>query len=253
VTGFNRLVPLTTVHNFRDLGGYRTGDGGVVRCGVLYRSAGLQLPGEQDHPVLTSLGLRTIIDLRRPDEVLSRGRIPESFGLTYHNIDLCEDPWLSDHTISADEIAGDFADRYLEMAELGIRGANPVGRALALIADAGNAPLVFHCAAGKDRTGVLAALVLALLDVADADIVSDYTLSARVPNPGLAEWHRFAREEGVPMAGWVVNPAPAEAMELFLAGITRRYGSITAYAARCGFTRRGLATLRAHLVEPAAG
>src|SRR5438874_9259319 len=135
-------------------------DGRIVHTGRLYRSDSLHRLTEAECEQLAGLGIRTVLDLRRPAEIERDGRIPDLDGLAYFNLHPVHREW---HAGSYDESAGPhrfLADRYLDMAEEGIEG---FGAALRLISDADRAPLVMHCFAGKDRTGVLAALTLTLL------------------------------------------------------------------------------------------
>jgi hypothetical protein len=98
-----------------------------------------------------------------------------------------------------------------------------------------------HCFAGKDRTGVLAALALALLGVSDADIMADYAASEAAQAPIGA--HFTAALPAHVMA------CPPQAIGLFLAELNQRYGSIYAYARTAGVTGLHVAALRAHLLE----
>jgi protein tyrosine/serine phosphatase len=233
------------VFNFRDLGGLPTTDGRSVQSGRLYRSDALHRITDEDAARLGALGIRSIIDLRRPHEIKRDGRVPEHLGLAYHNIHPAHREWDS---ALYDEAAGAqryLADRYLDMAEEGSAG---LGEALRFIADPGNAPLVMHCFAGKDRTGVLAALTLNLLGVSDEDIATDYARSEEAQVP-LTDYLRSLSPErydiDTPMH-FVV--CPPDAMRLFLSELRERYGSIRAYTAAAGVTDGHVASLRAHLL-----
>jgi protein-tyrosine phosphatase len=112
--------------------------------------------------------------------------------------------------------------------------------------------LVFHCAAGKDRTGVLAAIVLGLLGVDPDVIAADYSLSG-ASMPRLRAWF----EATVPEARSIMTnqpeafmQAPVEAMSLFLEGVEARYGSVAAYADGIGVTSGTIAALRESLLMP---
>src|SRR3989440_9749509 len=169
-----RTTTFSTVFNFRDLGGLPSADGRTVHYGRLYRSDSLHRLTEEEGERLATLGVRTVLDLRRPAEIARDGRIPELPGLVYFNLHPAHREW---HPSSYDEVAGThryLADRYLDMAAEGIDG---FGAALRLISDADRAPLVMHCFAGKDRTGVLTALTLTLLGVPQAEIMADYAAS----------------------------------------------------------------------------
>jgi protein tyrosine/serine phosphatase len=153
---------------------------------------------------------------------------------------------------SYDETIGSarfLADRYLDMTD---RRAETVGEVLRLIADPSNAPLAFHCAAGKDRTGVVAALTLSLLGVSDEDAAEDYALSSAATDRWVA-WARVHRPEFVEQVLALPGPwhvAPAEAIVLFLAELRAEHGSIEAYAASVGVSRQLVERMRDHLLSP---
>jgi protein-tyrosine phosphatase len=241
----DRWVPFTTVFNFRDLGGYRTADGRVVRTGRLYRSDGLYRLAAEERDRFGALAVRTVVDLRRADELAAAGRLADTPGLTYHHVSLQTSAWTS-AAVDATGMERYLADQYANIAEEGTGDGTPVGRVLRLIAEAGNAPLVFHCAAGKDRTGVVAALTLALLGVPDATIADDYALTQRSEDRYNA-W-RSANDPAY-VRPTAPSAAPAGAMLLFLTELRARYGSIPAYAARTGLTPTHIDALRAHLLH----
>jgi hypothetical protein len=236
------LTAFSTVVNFRDLGGLPGADGRFVHYGRLYRSDSLHRLTEPEGVRLAGLGIRTVLDLRRPHEIERDGRIPDLPGLVYFNLHPVHREWRN---VGYDEAAGPkrfLADRYLDMAEEGIEG---FGAALRLISDADRAPLIMHCFAGKDRTGVLAALTLALLGVPQADIEADYAASepARIPIST-----RIAKERGTQIPGHFAA-CPPEAIGLFLGELAGRYGSIRGYARAAGVSDLHVEALRAHLLH----
>lgn len=251
MTIVERVVPFSTVFNFRDLGGYPAADGRTVQWGRVYRSDGLWRLAEEDFERFAELGVTTVLDLRRPDELEADGRVAESLGLDYHHANFHADMWPQ-HTLTADDMPRYLADRYAEMAEGGLTGVNAVGPSLRLLSRSEAAPLVFHCAAGKDRTGVLAALVLSVLGVSDEDIAADYALSAEAERRYHAWRGTVSAEEAVEAGhapGWILNPCPPEAMLLFLGELRDRHGSVEAYVRRAGLTDAELVTLREHLLS----
>ncbi len=170
-----RIVPLVGASNFRDLGGYPTVDGGVTRWGTLFRSDALHELTEPDIEVLRDLGLKTIVDLRMGAEVRKSGRGLLGFEpATYHHLSVIDEDGGESRGVPAptDE---DLSNRYMWYLDI---GREPLARALSVLGDTANYPLVFHCAAGKDRTGVLAALVLDIVGVERVVIVEDYVLTA---------------------------------------------------------------------------
>jgi protein tyrosine/serine phosphatase len=247
-----RVVDFSTVFNFRDLGGYPTVDGRAVRWGQLYRSDGLWRLADNDIESFAALGIRTVLDLRRPDELAADGRVVDSLGLAYHNINFHADMW-PEEDLTADDMPRYLADRYAEMAEGGLTGANAVGSALRLLVRDDAAPLVFHCAAGKDRTGVLAALTLSVLGVDDDHIADDYALSADAERRYHASRRALAGGQADEEAGhappWVLNPCPHEAMLIFLTELRDRHGSVEAFLNRAGITDADTAALRERLLD----
>jgi protein-tyrosine phosphatase len=166
----SRLIPLTGAFNFRDLGGYRSVLGGEVRWRRIFRSDNLSTLTEDDQKVLADLSITTVIDLRTPGEV-EQGRIAESEAYAYHHLPMADVlPSTTDARWASPEYV---SSRYLEMLS-----ASSVRAVLSLAADPRSYPLVFHCAAGKDRTGIVAAIILSLLDVSRDDITADYMLTA---------------------------------------------------------------------------
>ncbi|MDX6715656.1 MAG: protein-tyrosine phosphatase, partial [Baekduia sp.] len=171
-----------------------------------------------------ALGVRTVIDLRYPWEIEARGRVPESVDVQYLNfsiehraydqaeIDPDVDPWRF------------LADRHAEVAS---DGAAELRGVLEAIAGAGDGALVFHCASGKDRTGIVAALVLSLLCVSEADIATDFALTELATARLVADW-RAANADRV--LGWPsYGRAPATIIQHFLGDLTAAHGSVEAY------------------------
>lgn len=233
------------LRNLRDLGGYRTGDGREVRWGRLYRSDSLAKLGPAEWAQLRAdLGLRTVLDLRYPFEIAAKGRVPPTAGVAYWNLSIQHRPY--DQTVLPPEVAPGpyFADRY---AELALDGTVELRRALEIIAHSGSTPLAMHCSSGKDRTGVLSALVLALLGVSGDDIAADFALTGHATAGLVADW-RAANPGRSLWPGY--GHAPREAMYLFLARLTAEYGSVAGYVAtQLGVDEALLGALRARLLD----
>ena len=145
-----RLVAFDHVFNFRDLGGYHTADDRTVRWRTVFRADGVHRLTIDN---IAPLGMRTVLDLRTPGELDERGRFTHD-SIGYHHLPILERTW-DRNTLNVEIDAAEFlADRYLEMLD---EGGDSIARALHILADPSSLPLVFHCAAGKDRTGVVAA------------------------------------------------------------------------------------------------
>ncbi|GAA0471399.1 tyrosine-protein phosphatase [Streptomyces sp. NPDC046215] len=220
-----RHIAFERLHNFRDLGGYRAAGGRTVRWGRLFRSDSLGKLRGRDRERFLALGIRTVIDLRYPWEIERSGRVPHHEGLAYHNLSTEHRPYDQAGLGPDVEPARFLADKYLEVAHDGVE---ELRRALELIAG-DSAPLVFHCHSGKDRTGLLAMLVLDLLGVHQDDIVADFALTGLATERLVAEWHANYPDRTLSWPGY--GRAPAEIMRLFMADLTARYGSVRGYAA----------------------
>lgn len=220
----DRHVAFDRLHNFRDLGGHRTDDGRTVRWRLLYRSDSLGKLAGADLDRFHALGVGTVIDLRYPWEIAARGRAPQIDGLAWHNLSIEHRPY-DQATIEENVDPWRYlADRYAEVAEDGVA---ELRQALEVIA-ATEAPLVFHCASGKDRTGLLAALLLALLGVDEEQIVADFARTELATERLIADWRALNPERELRWPGY--GRAPEAVIRHFLADLTAAYGSVVGYA-----------------------
>ncbi|MET9882967.1 tyrosine-protein phosphatase [Streptomyces sp. NPDC006430] len=239
-----RHIDFERLHNFRDLGGYRSADGRTVAWGVLYRADSLGKLAGADWERFLGLGIRTVIDLRYPWEIEAKGRVPEVERFTYANLSIEHRPYDQAAIDPAVDPWRYLADRFAEVAEDGVE---EIRRAVELIA-AGPGPTVFHCTSGKDRTGLIAAFVLTLLDVPEEEILADFALTERATARLTADWH--AANPGRTMRWPAYGRAPATILSLFLADLTTRYGSVANYlATRVGITSATAAGLRERLLR----
>jgi protein-tyrosine phosphatase len=229
------------VFNFRDLGGVAV-DGGSVRPGRLLRSDALAGLTDDERATLQSLGIRTAIDLREPGE---RAHLPHGLDeITVHELPLI-DGQLRSLTIDLVE----FNEWMLEQ-----RGAQLAEVVRRFSADDA-LPGVFFCSSGKDRTGMIAALILSALGAADEAVIADYALTETL----LPEWyipHAIQRA----LAGGLSEDdiesyvaeglgSPASVMEGTLAALAK-HGGAAAFLLAHGLTSAELESLRAALVAP---
>ena len=238
-----RSIVFDNVFNFRDLGGYR-GDGGrTVRWGRLFRADDLCRLADADVTRLADLGIRTVVDLRRPVEIKNLGRVPAG-GYTWVNAYVVHPEWPADDHVAADGRIDYLLERYLEMVE---HGGAAIGQALRLVADASAAPLVFHCVSGKDRTGLVAAFTLHLLGVGDDDIAADYALS-EAAEPLNFHWYA-TRDPTVTDRRWErYTVTPREVIPALFDALRRRHGSVRGYLGSVGVTDADVESMRAHLL-----
>lgn len=239
-----RHIDFERLHNFRDLGGYRTHNGHTVRWGRLYRSDSLSKLQGADWDRFLSLGVRTVIDLRYPWEIEAKGRVSEADGMTYANLSVEHRPYDQAEIDPGLDPWRFLADRYAEVA---LDGAEELRQALELIA-AESAPQVFHCASGKDRTGLLVSLVLSLLGVDEDDIAADFALTELATDRLISDWEAANPTRTLKWPGY--GRAPEEIMRLFLADLAATYGSVHEYAVKqLGVDEPLISRLRARLLD----
>ena len=168
--------------NLRDIGGYEGADGRRVRAGCVFRSDELHTLTDADLEVVAALGIRVVFDLRSIDERTARpNRLPDGVELLERVTPSTQGPTLS----TEEQIVGntlpvaddeEFAGVYRRLLEL---LAPELRIILERALDSLSRPLLFHCAAGKDRTGIATAVLLGLLGVPDDMILDDYELTTR--------------------------------------------------------------------------
>ncbi len=245
---FDRLIALEGAVNFRDLGGYVVAGGeSRTRWRVLFRADGLGDLTSGDFDVVRALGIRTVIDLRAPYE-LERGQFDfEAHPVDYHHIPFIEsipDPEEFDKRPDLLEA------QYLEMLD---NAGLQIRTALEVIASPGALPAVFHCTAGKDRTGLLSAIILTLLGADEETVVADYALSGEAMGR-LREKiiRKYPESETLLSTIDEVFSAHPTKMQNLLAYLREHYGSMEAYAGGIG-AGPVVASLRSALLEPAGG
>lgn len=238
-------IQLNGCLNFRDLGGYPTPRGGHVRRGILYRSDALHhLTPEDVRVVRDELRIGDILDLRSSGELRSEGRGPlEREPIRFHHVPLFD----GDTGAARDQhVGGDLAGRYFLLAEF----AKPaIARTITILAESDDA-VVYHCAAGKDRTGVISAILLGLLGVEDEVIVADYALSAEnldaiIDRLMESEGYQAMFEE-LPPETLHANP---ETMRGFLGHLHGKYATVSDYARSAGISDASVERLRRRMLQ----
>lgn len=170
-----RIVPLEGAVNFRDVGGHATLNGRTVKSGLIYRGGDLDNLTDADLTLLSDLGLKTIVDFRSHEEVeAAPDRAPMTIVNVHH---LVVDPGDIFMLTEVNAETGPDLMRKLNVALVNEAKAQ-YAEFFRVLADADQTPLLFHCSAGKDRTGYAAALLLAALGVERETIFADYMVSA---------------------------------------------------------------------------
>ena len=245
-----RALPIEGAHNVRDLGGYETADGRQTRWATLFRAADIHALAPSAQSTLLGAGVRTVIDLRGSTELTEAASVFKDLsGVRYlpHNMtgDALINRW------GAVPVPADSSIRLSTMYSTVIDERGDMVKAiLETVSQPGTLPAVFHCTAGKDRTGVLASLLLGIAGVPNERIVEDYTLSARflygtstVPPDGSGA------KEFPPFEEYQAMWAPPAAMGLTLDHLDSKYGGIEAYVRSVGVEDATLSRIRDALVE----
>jgi protein-tyrosine phosphatase len=244
----DRWLRLPGTSNLRDLGGYPGTDGGTVRWRTLLRSDALHRLDDSGRAVLAGLGLRTVIDLRTDEEVRAAPSALDGAvdtggtGVRTYHVPLFDASAIG-------RLPPELAAIYRYMIDdCGAAVAEAVGRLCA----ANALPGLIHCTAGKDRTGLVAAIVLSVVGVPDDIIAADYAMSGTHLDPGAAT--AISRIRAVSGVGrWLdlgALGAQPRVIHEALAHIRARAGSVTGYLLQNGLTRPDIETLRRTLVVP---
>jgi protein-tyrosine phosphatase len=247
-----RFMPLEGCFNFRDLGGYQTVHGQRLRWGRLYRSDALHRLTPAGLESFAELGIVTVIDLRTPVEAAEREwRAPAAWPGRRHHLPLQESlpAWASGggHPLAAGP--GFAADDYRQTLSAGLGTVKAV---IDLLARPGSLPAVYHCAAGKDRTGILSGLLLRLLGVPTETVAADYALS----DIATARWEESVAAGQPDDTGTVWRHVPPSmlaadrrTMLRFLAGIEREHGSVENFLRSAGVSGAAIRELSSALLE----
>ncbi|HUE59770.1 MAG TPA: tyrosine-protein phosphatase, partial [Acidimicrobiales bacterium] len=177
VVSADRRVPFEGISNFRDLGGYRTLGGGTVKWGRVFRADALHGMSERDLRLYEGLGLRAVFDLRADSERTERPNPVPSRALAI--LGQVEEEGGAPATLPTAEAVDGERFLYELYARLILHSAAQIGDLLTALAGDDGLPAVFHCHAGKDRTGLVAAVLLDALGVHRELILDDYELTAR--------------------------------------------------------------------------
>jgi protein-tyrosine phosphatase len=228
-----RRLAIEGAHNLRDLGGYRTRDGDLTPWRRFLRADSPHRLTPTGIDRLEGEGLRTVIDLRTRSELAA---MPNPFanrpGVHYIHQPVFED--LAPLNLAGLDFEG--GDPLFEFYRTALDDRHEALREiLVMIAAVPEGAVMFHCTVGKDRTGIVAALLLGLAEVAPEDIVSDYAMTEPLIGPLVSEFleHTRARGEDADKHARLLA-APAATMQSALAHIELRYGSVAGYLNHIG-------------------
>ena len=211
-----RRLHFDGIENFRDLGGWECSGGGMTKYGVFYRSAELAKATKADLKRIEDLGIRTILDLRHPEETASRPDcLPKS--CVYKNISVQGSIRPRELKVNGDVyMTHTLYNMYRQLLTV---SGDEFRKVLFFLADA-EGPTLFHCAAGKDRTGLTAMFLYTIAGVDEKDIVADYEVS-----------HTYIK-------GFMADNSGSHYMnmEKLLAFLHKNYGGVIQYLDEIGVT-----------------
>jgi protein-tyrosine phosphatase len=236
----HRLIKLEGCRNFRDLGGYKRADGRETRFGKLYRADDLSKLTENDLMTLKELGINIAIDLRQSREVYAKPYpilLAEDDFFSYYNVPLndglnavdFQGPSPPDLPTLYKSLLKDSSWLIKKVFEILL--ANPNGKA------------VFHCTVGKDRTGVIAALILSLSGVSEEDIVADYSCTYSYMQPHFEKMVENYKKINVDIQPQVLLSEPAFMQEL-LDYLQQEFQETENYFSYLGFDEREIQALK---------
>jgi protein-tyrosine phosphatase len=227
--------------NVRDLGGYVTREGKVTRWKTLVRADNLNFLSEEGRAALRAYGVQTIVDLRYPKEA---DVYPSPFAGEphFHHLPLLDEARRADEDMA-------FAVSRLDWHKLVFdERAENVAAVMHAIAQSPEAGVLFHCHAGKDRTGIVAALLLDLAGVDHDTIAEDYALSNEYLKPRHDEWLANVPDD---KREWALGlmACPPDVMKAALDHLQARYGGTAGYLKSIGLSDAEVASLRRRVVE----
>jgi protein-tyrosine phosphatase len=234
-TKLRRHLPITGLHNLRDLGGYATADGLETRPGVIFRSDSPHRLTADGIAELERLGVTTVIDLRHAGELESAPN-PFSNLPGYHHVSLFGG--LSGDPSALGSLEALYAATLQDCGEA-------LREVIETVADSDGGALV-HCTAGKDRTGLVAALLLLLVGVAQDDVIADYALTATHAKSLLGELLEKTRAAGGDSERFArLLTAEPETMRATLNALHDQYGTARKYLEAIGVRAESLERLEA--------
>lgn len=238
----SRLLALAGADNARDLGGLPTTDGARTRRGRLFRAALIpELLPEDVDLLVSGVGLRTVVDLRSLEEAAA---VPIAWH--EHDIDRIHCPVYIGRARPVGDARFDYAAGYLEYLTI---DPEPVLRAVRTLIDIEAQPALFHCAAGKDRTGVVTALLLDVLGVPHETIAEDYALTLAALPSILRRLSALPPYENLRTTTLEDHIPEAQTMRRFLRELHDELGGAAAWLRSRGVPGAALQAFRTEMLE----
>ncbi|GLX66461.1 tyrosine-protein phosphatase [Paenibacillus glycanilyticus] len=239
----NRVIKLEGAYNMRDLGGYETKDGRATKWGRFYRADGLHRLTDSDQRQVLERNVRLIVDLRHSQELEKDPNVfATSEKVSYRHVSLINPATPTVMQVqSLGELYVDMLDKsQIELCEV-----------FEHLSQESEEASLYHCTAGKDRTGVISALLLDNVQVPHETIINDYSLTAELLAPMVDEMRHKHLESAdaasIEMFERFMGSAPSN-MEMMLEHLYNKYGSGEKYLLSIGLTEEQVAVLKRKLL-----
>ena len=239
-----RHLGLERTYNTRDIGGYPTEDGGTTRWKVFLRSDNMHDLSAADQDALIDFGVRTVVDLRTTWETKTTPNVfanSDRVRYVWHNI-IGDERTASTQNVVTGVPSNKIQHAYTSWLD---HRQDQVGATLSTLAEPDTGAAIYHCAAGKDRTGVISALLLDIAGVSRQTIAEDYGLTGRYLHQRNLD---SATDNGeTPLATWQLYQAefcPPEGMIKTLQHLDDNYGGVLPYLETIGLDTSQIGVLR---------
>ena len=260
-----QVIHLKGTTNTRDIGGYQTGDMSTLRQGQIIRSDKLSKLTANDFQKLEEIGLKTVIDLRTQKEhdespTVWKGDNPPRFfhfpvGDSKNEWFTAQRKMMKRNRFTQEQSLEHMTEGYRMILE---EGTSSYRKLMEVVLDEANWPVLIHCNAGKDRSGVAVALILEALGVEYETIMEEYLLTNKISriqdkavflskqSKNSSRGNRFSK--GTPPSAWLpIVGVDASMLETFYAGVDEKYGSMDAFLTELGVDQKARRALAASL------
>ena len=236
----SKPLPLTGAHNVRDLGGYPTEDGKRTKYKAFLRGDSLNGLTGKDRAFLAEYGVTLVIDLRSSKETKMNPDHIDKREMEYLNVPLLDQ---IQSTLLKGKMPDDMSEMYIGLVENSKDGLKEVFTRM--VNERG--VILYHCTAGKDRTGIITMLLLKLAGVADDTVLADYAISETYMKETFERQRKLVEAAGIKAPDYVFRSKP-EYMQKLMEHIAGKYGTAKGYLESLGLSEEEIGTLEGKIV-----
>ncbi|MBC5648286.1 tyrosine-protein phosphatase [Christensenella tenuis] len=236
----SKPLPLTGAHNVRDLGGYPTEDGKRTKYKAFLRGDSLNGLTGKDRAFLAEYGVTLVIDLRSSKETKMNPDHIDKREMEYLNVPLLDQ---IQSTLLKGKMPDDMSEMYIGLVENSKDGLKEVFTRM--VNERG--VILYHCTAGKDRTGIITMLLLKLAGVADDTVLADYAISETYMKETFERQRKMVEAAGIKAPDYVFRSKP-EYMQKLMEHIAGKYGTAKGYLESLGLSEEEIGTLEGKIV-----